>query len=365
MPRIDPNSLESFVTNLVHELGVSRGDAGDIAASLVAADLCGHSSHGVRQIPSKYVPEIAEGKIDPAADPVIEREDAGSALIDGRWAFGQVVGRMAVDAGVEKASEHGVGVVGLKNTSHIGRVGEWAERAAAEDMALVAFVCNPGSQYVAPAGSADRRLSTNPIAIGLPTFDALDFDLVLDIATSQVAHGKIKQRATEGTPLPEEWVIDASGESLTDGARFEDGGEGAMVPLGGTIAGYKGFGLSVMTELLAANVSDGFVSGQSDTAWGNHAAFQVLDLTRFTTREAVRERVLAFREYLDETTFSSDIPTGAGAKGENAMLPGEPEYRTARRHRDEGIPFSEEDVALLRELAVDNGLADAFSDAFK
>ncbi len=351
MPRIAPAPFESFLVDLARGLGTPDDLAAKFAASLVEADLVGHSSHGSRLLPAKYTAEIAADKIDPAAEPTIERDTGVFTTVNGRKAFGQVVAREAIDAGIAAAEDAGIGVVSLRNVSHIGRVGEWAERATAAGMGLVGFVANPGSQWVAPPGSAERRFSTNPIVVGLPTFDALPFPIVLDMASSQVARSKIREPDAAAGGLPADWLIDDDGAPLTDGAAFDNEGRGAMLPLGGLATGHKGFGLAVIAELLAGNASDGSVSGTDDVLWGNHALFFVLDLERCTSRAAIEERAAAMAAYVRETEYSSDIPTPWATKGEHALLPGEAEHERRLAHRENGIPIPADDAALLRELA--------------
>lgn len=361
MPTIEPRTLETFVARIVKELGADTSDAAAVAESLVSADLCGHHSHGVRLLPSKYQPEIREGKIDPTAEPVLERDSPLTAIVDGQKAFGQVVGRFAIDEAVAKARETGICVAGVRNVSHLGRIGEWTCRAAGSDLVCLAFVANPSSRHVAPAGTAEPRLSTNPISIGIPTFDAFDFPVLLDMATSQIAKGKTRLYDAEDEQLPEECVVTSDGESVIDPSRYLDG-QGALLPLGGLTSGHKGFGLATVAELLAANVSDGDVSGESDALWGNEAAFFLIDLTQFTTRERVAERITAFDEYL-ESTPSAEFNPGAAVPGDRPLLPGEAEYRQQRRQRREGISLSRQDAAAIAELAANQGLADAVPPA--
>jgi len=357
MPRIDRDELESFVTRIVKQLGTDDETATEVAESLVEADLRGHSSHGVRQLATKYVPEIEEGKIDPSATPVLEQIGPSQLIIDSQKAFGQAVGREAVDAVVSAAEASEVGVVGIRNVSHLGRIGEWAERVTDRGFAFIAFVCNPASRYVAPAGSAEARLSTNPITIGVPTFDAIEFPIVLDIATSQVAYGKTRMFRTNDKPIPEGLAVTSSGDPLTDPERLREG-DGALLPLGGLVSGYKGFGLAVVAELLAANLGDGSISGEVDPIWGNHAGFFAVDLTRFTTRDRLEERISAFAAYLRDTS-SAPFSPGVAAKGDEPLLPGEAEYRKLEEQRESGIFVSEEDARLLVALARDRGVEDA------
>lgn len=365
MPRVTVSELEAFTEELLVVLETPRSLATDVATSLVTADLRGHSSHGVRQLVSKYAGEISDGKIVPNAEPEIERGEEAWAVVDGNRAFGQLAGKLAVESAISRADEYGLGLASLKRVSHIGRVGEFAERACDAGMAFVGFVSNPGSAWVAPPGSAQRRFSTNPISLGVPTFDALEFPFVADLSTAQVAHGKIKERAANDQPLPDEWLVDDAGEPLTDATTFEETDEGAILPLGGRTAGYKGFNLGVMSELLAANIADGSVSGMDDVIWGNHAVFVVIDLTAFTTPDRVADRAETMAEYVRTTDFSADLASGAAAKGNETLLPGEAEDITSRRHREDGIPFSAADAAELRELAREKGMvSDEIPDPF-
>ena len=356
MPSIDRDALDVFARETLRELGLPSDSAAAVSTSLVEADIRGHQSHGVRLLPNKYADEIATGRIDPAAQPSVESGGEGYAVVDGNWSFGHLVGRKAVDVAVERAQENGISTVGLKRTSHIGRIGEWAERATDSGCAFLAYVCNPGNSWVAPAGSGQRRFSTNPIAMGLPTFDALEFPFVLDIATSQVAYGKIRKRVAENKPLPDEWAIGRDGEALVDSSRIANGDDWALLPLGGRTAGYKGFGLSFMSELLATHVTDSTASGADDVTWGNHAVFVVIDLKQFTTRERIEERTADIAAFVRDTDFSANLNPGAGARGDQTLLPGEAEHHTARKRRQEGIPIPDVDVASLVELARRHGL---------
>ncbi|MFW5917886.1 MAG: Ldh family oxidoreductase [Haloferacaceae archaeon] len=361
MPPVEPKALESLVAAIVEDFGAASGDATAVARSLVDADLCGHHSHGVRLLAAKYVPEIQDGKIEPAAEPALVRDSPTTAIVDGRDAFGQVTGRFAIDRAIEAATQSGLCVLGVRNGTHLGRVGEWAERAAAADLACLAFVTNPGSRHVAPAGTAWPRLSTNPIAIGIPTFDAVDFPILLDVATSQLAKGKTRLYAAQEKDLPEGVVRTSTGDAVTDPAEYLDG-RGALQPLGGTVAGHKGFGLAVVGELLAGIVSDGDVSGEADAAWGNEAAFFLVDPTRFSTRERIEERIVAFEAYL-ESTPSAEFGPGFAAHGDRPLLPGAAEHRQRRQSRREGISLPEADAAALVELATERGLEDVVPPA--
>lgn len=355
--RVDASGVESFVTDVVTALGARREVAAQVAESLVTADLRGHNSHGVARA-VLYAEMIDDGAIDPTATPEVVREDDTTANVDGRSQFGQVVGRKAIEVGVEKANDAGVAAVGVRDAAHLGRIGEWSERVASEGLVLVAFVnTQGGAQTVGPAGSADRLLSTNPISVSVPTFDALEFDIVLDIATSQVANGKIYEKEAADEQIPEGWTTKANGEPVLDPHDFIENEIGAMLPLGGRVSGYKGFGLGVIVELLASNISDGIATGETDPEWFNNAAcFLFVDPRRFTSRERIEERVTAFADRIRSATRSSDIPVGVATKADRALLPGELEHQTTVENRQKGIELPAATIKELNEFAAEIGV---------
>lgn len=351
---VPAGTLRAFTRDLLGGVGTPDEQARQVARSLVGSDLRGHTSHGVLRVPW-YVEMAEAGQLDPGATPTVEAADGATASIDGRRAFGQVVGRTVVREATERAAAHGVAAVGVRDATHLGRVGEWAARAADAEVCLLAFVnTQGGARTVAPPGSADRLLSTNPVAVGLPTFDALDFPVVLDAATSQVAHGKIRERAATGEPIPEGWTVGADGAPVRDAEAFLDG-EGAIRPLGGGVSGYKGFGLSVVTELLAAFVGTGQVAGGGDDWANNAAAFLAVDPLRFLAREAAADRVGTLADHLRSADPDPDVAVGAGASGSGPLLPGEAEHRAAERHRETGVPVPDRVLADLRSLAEEHG----------
>lgn len=365
---IDPAELEPFATRLLQATGAPAEAAAAVAESLVLSDLRGHNSHGTRRIP-QYTDSIRgelDGvyTIDPSALPSVVSEGPTHAQIDGRFAFGQVVGREAVDLAVEKADENGVAMIGIRDATHLGRIGEWSERVADEGFVFSAFVCGQGGSLVAPPGSAQRRFGTNPVSFGIPTFDALDFPIMFDIATSQVAGGKTAEAAAKGAPLHEEWTVDSAGEPVTDAAAFRDG-EGALLPVGGRASGYKGFGLAMVAELFSSIAGNGFVAAQTDHIRGNAAMFVAADPTLFSTRSEIEERITALEEYIDDTEFSPHVSAGHAAYGDRAHLPGEPEHRVEQDRRRDGIPLPERDIEELCELAVEHEVTDRIPGAFE
>jgi uncharacterized oxidoreductase len=360
MPTVDADDLEGFVAALVSATGADDDIAAQVAESLVLANLRGHESHGVRRLPMYWAWSRNEGDaalpVEPEARPELQEISATTAQVDGHSVYGQAVGRTATDHLVELAQDSGVALVGIRDASHLGRIGEWAERVAGADLLFGAFVGTQGGRLVAPPGSAQRRYSTNPLAFGVPTFDGLAHPIVLDMATSQVAHGKVRERIPDDEPLETAWTVRADGSAVTDAAAFTREGEGALLPLGGRESGYKGFGLAMIAELFGSIVGDGLVVSESTQSHGNAAMFVAADPTLFTTPEAVADRVASLAAYIHDTEFSPDVPAGAAAVGEEALLPGEVEYRTTEERLEHGIPLPEADATALLDLAGELGV---------
>lgn len=349
MVRIEADLLEKFVTNSLRTIGVPAESAAKISESLVLADLRGHHSHGVRRLP-QYAIMVENGRIKADTAPTVERASETTATVDGRSAFGQLAGRTAVDTLIQKTAAHGIAAVGVRDASHMGRIGEWAERTTDEDFLFMAFVNGQSDGSVAPPGSSEGRFFTNPLAFGIPTFSQLPFPIILDFATSQVANGKIKEHRTKGDSIPEGWAITSEGTPQTDPNALLEG-KGALLPLGGLVSGYKGFGLSLVAELFAATISDGVVVNQTDSPYSNAGAFVAIDPMMFTTEQRIKGRIAAIEEYVHSAPFHDELSPGFGAAGDTALLPGEAEYKAAHVQSSEGVHISDNDYELLIEFA--------------
>ena len=354
---IPERELRDFMTELLGRMDTPPATAATVAALLVGADLAGHTSHGVRQLHSRYAEEIAAGVIDPAAEPTVTPKSAHALQVDGQRAFGHLVGAAATDAGIEVATDAGVALVSIANTAHIGRVGAFAEQAAAAGCAFIGLVANPASAYVAPPGSAQRRFSTNPICLGMPTFGGLAFPLIADLSTSQVAHGKIKERTVTGEALPTDWVVQAGGGDLRDADAFEADGMGALRPLGGATAGHKGYALAVLNEVFAAVMTGGSISGMDEIVFGNHALFVLIDPTILASRSLIADRARTIGRYIRETIVDPEVSLGAATDAGAGLLPGEPEHRARQRNERVGVSIPRGDATLLGALAADVGVA--------
>jgi uncharacterized oxidoreductase len=330
--------LQDFAAKLLSALGSPSELAAQIAESLVMSDACGRNSHGIAILPL-YAEMIAANVIDPSSMPKIRMITESIINVDGCASFGQLTGQKSMQAGITAVRSNGAVVIGIRNGTHLGRLGEWAEQATSEGFVFMAFVnTSGGAKNVAAFGGHKRKLSTNPIAFGIPTFDALPFNIIADFATSQVSGSVIRERYRANIALHDEWTTTASGEPLKDAQAFMDGA-GALLPLGGRVAGHKGFGLAVIAELLGGLVG-GMVVGQHDPEWfSNSAMFILIDPCRFLSIAEIKDRIAAFAEHLHDD--------------DQVRLPGEGAHYKTLKAQESGIEIPEYVLQSLAKLAVE------------
>lgn len=340
MPILSVAPLTKLASELFQAAGAPPPVADLVAASLVESNLVGHDSHGVVRV-LQYLTSIDNGQLAPSAQPTIVQETAVMALIDGHGGFGQVAAHLGMETAIAKARQHGLAAVGLVDCGHVGRMGEWVQMAADAGLIGLAF-CNGGGGrgIVAPFGGTERILGTNPIAAAVPL--ASRPPLVLDFATSAVAEGKVRVARNSGKQIPEGWILDKSGNPSTHPADLYDGG--VILPA----AGHKGFGLSLLVELLG-----GLLTGAGVPALGmaprNGVLFIVLNIE-------------TFRPFADFTADGDAL--AAAVKGvkpaagfTEVLLPGEPEVRTAAQRRQQGIVLDDTTWQQLIDAAESRGVA--------
>src|SRR5271156_5510325 len=244
MPKIQAERLEEIGRALFVAAGTPADEAALVMRHIVGANLVGHDSHGVIQIPT-YIERIKVGHIVPGAPWVIVKESPNHTVVDGHWAFGYVANDKAMRLTIEKAEKGNVAAATVFRQGHIGRLSSYSQMAAKAGMiGIVTADSGRSPKAVAPFGGREARLGTNPITIAVPS--DLDGPLYLDMATSAVAAGKIALAAARGDQVPEGWITARDGKPTTDPKRYRGG---ALLPLGGT-EGYKGTGLAVIVEIL-------------------------------------------------------------------------------------------------------------------
>jgi uncharacterized oxidoreductase len=344
---VPADTLRNFVAAIFNRAGCEAAEAGDIAFHLLSANLTGHDSHGVVRVP-RYVDDIRSGAIVPGQSVTVVLEGPSHAVLDGNHGFGQVIGEQAVDIGIAKARATGLAVVALRRSGHLGRIGDWGERAARAGLISLHFVNGVGSQLVAPFGGTGRKFGTNPVCIAIPPLAGRPM-LLLDMATSVVAEGKALVASNGGKPIPAGSIIGPDGKLSSDpallygplvpnGPRLLDKGKGALRAMGE----HKGSGLAVLTDILAGVLCGNGASGPKGGTFTNGMLSIYLDPAIFGATDLVSETM----EFVDYVKAS---PTAEGV--EEVLVPGEPEARTRAEREANGVPLQVDVWVNLCNLA--------------
>lgn len=342
MKTIPAPKLVSLVAAIMQGGGSASSEAGTVARRLVDSNLVGHDSHGVIRV-GKYLEWVRAGWLAPNGKPTVVFDNDVIAIVDGNRGFGQVVGEFAGKLGTAKAAKMGIAMVGLRNCGHLGRVGDWAELAAAAGQVSLHFLNTSGAQRVAPFGGSDRRLSTNPITIGVPLADG--DPVILDVTTSTVAEGKLFVAINKGEQVPAGWIIDKGGKATTDPKDFYDGG--ALL----TVGAHKGSGLSIVVDLLAGALSTGKSSDPDDTVLRNNMLSIYIAPAVYDRDGAIAHEIARFVAWVKASPPA--VP------GQPVLMPGEVE-RSTRAHRAvEGIALDDKTWADLLAAAESVGIAAA------
>lgn len=337
MPTRNPEPLTQFAERLFVAAGVPAEDAKVVSRHLVDANLCGHDSHGVMRVP-QYLQFLAEGKYRAGVPLEVLSETPAVIAADAQWGLGQVQAHRLLARLVAKAETLGVASGTLRNSGHVGRLGEYAETVAARGLALIAAVNSHGAgRRVAPPGGREGRISTNPICLGVPT--ATD-PVVLDFGTSVAAEGKVRVHFQKKEPAPAGWLLDADGRPTTDPAVLYQDPRGTILPFGGSQA-YKGFGLGLLIDLFAGGLSGGACSNPAApmAGIGNALVFVVLDPAKFGGSDHF------LKETTGLSTFVRGCPTAPGV--DRITLPGDPERETKKHRLAAGIPIPDGTWELL------------------
>ncbi len=352
---IKADTLTSFIADIFKAAGCDAEESARIGHHLVSANLTGHDSHGVIRTP-RYVQWLREGKVKAGQKLTIVTETPTHALVDGNYGFGQTIGELAVDLGISKAKAAGLSVIALRHAGHIGRIGDWAERAADAGLVSIHFVNVAGGELVAAFGGVDRRFSTNPVCIGAPLPNGER--LILDFATSLVAEGKVLVASNGGKKLPEGALIEPDGRLSTDprtlygeiaGTHVRDpaNGAGALRAFGE----HKGSGLAVMCEILAGCLTGGGTSGPIPGGRRGQISNGMLSIYLSPGAFGAEQFAQAAKDYAEYVRASRPATPGVPV-----MVPGDPESRNRADRLANGVPLQADTWAAIVATARDLGL---------
>jgi LDH2 family malate/lactate/ureidoglycolate dehydrogenase len=337
-----PEQLKDFCARVLRKLGVPGAEAEITADSLVVANLRGVDTHGVMRM-TYYTAKLRSGVMKPEVDLTPIRETLATALLDGHDGIGQVISYRAMQIAIRKAREAGVAYVSVRNSNHLGACAYYSMMALPHDM--IGFVFTNASPRLAPTGGVDRLFGNNPWSIAVPAGRHLP--VVLDMANSVVAAGKIRILQKEGKPVPEGWALDAEGVPTTDP---EKALKGILLAIGG----YKGYGITLMVDLLTGVLADSSygprVKGMDAGDEVAHVAhsFMALDLSAF-------DDVAAFKARMD--SYIEEIKGSRKAKGNDTIyLPGELEFLREQERRETGIPLQAKVAEELRAIGKEYGV---------
>ncbi len=342
--RIHPGPLRDFIASALRVLGMPGNDAATVAALMADADLQGSDGHGVIRLP-QYARRIRAGGVNlhPAIRVVEER--AGMALIDGDNGMGHLVMTRAAALAVEKARVAGVAWVGTRMSNHAGPASLYARMPLASDMLGMYFAVG-NANHLPPWGGLDLLLSTNPIAVAVPA--GRHTAIVLDMATTVAAYGKVKAKAQRGETMPIGWMIDRLGKPLTDPRRAD---EGFLLPIGG----YKGYGLALIVGLLAGTLNHAAMGkdvvdfNYDDTSATNTGqAIVAIDIAAFGDLHGFKDRVDLL---IDDLRASRRLPDV-----DRIWLPGEQSSAKRVEYSRDGIPMAAALLQNLERLADDLGI---------
>ena len=327
---IGPDELRTRVSRIFERLGVPAEDAGIVSHHLVEADLRGVHSHGVIRVPT-YATALKAGKINPTPKLEVVEDHGGQVVMDGDFGLGQLTAFRANELAIERGKEHGIAAVALRRSTHCGAMAYYAIRA--REAGLIGLAITNAGMNMTPTGGTAKIIGNNPLAMAVPT--TREWPMVLDMATSVVAGGKLDVARSKGESIPLGWARDKDGNPTTDPVAAR---AGSLEPLGGP----KGYGMALMLDVLAGVLSGGRFGGMLgvDPDRGGMAQFfMTIDVTRFMPMEQFKARM---DELIDQIHESPKSP------GVNKIyVAGEIEYGLQSARERDGVPVEESVLAEL------------------
>ena len=337
------DALRGYCAEIFARSGIPADDARLVADSLIEADLRGVHSHGVMMVPG-YVANIRQGRVNRQPNIRVVRELAAGVLVDGDNGMGQVVARQAMTLAINKARQSGVGVASVMRSTHYAAGAYWTQMAVEQDM--IGLALTSAGAIIAPFGGRTKLFGTNPWTIAVPA--QAEYPVVLDMATSVMAGGKLAWASVRGDPVPPGWALDSEDRPTTDP---DKGLAGRLLP----ISGYKGYGLMVMVDMLATLLSGAAIgpeimdNGREGRPQNVGHYFQAIDVSAFMPLDAFKARVDEYTRLVR----ASELEAGSA----QVLMPGEREYRLADKRRREGIPMPVTMLARLETISKELGIA--------
>lgn len=343
MERYDPEAVKKLVANISKAAGVPENDASIFAESLVEADVHGTATHGVSRL-NIYVRRIQKGLIDPRATLSFDQKRSAVLAADAGNGLGQVQAFKVLERLIPMAKKSGVAAATIHNSQHFGTLSYYCNKAAAQDMILIATTnCEPS---MSPEGGCQAYFGTNPLGASFPT--GKGYPVKVDLATSLVARGNIIAAHMKGEDIPLGWALDPDGKPTTNA-------EKALLGTVLTMAGHKGYALALMVEIFSGVLSDAAVGSSVGSMYKDMDRkqdvghfFCLLDINAFIDVSVFKNRIDAM---IDEIKACRKRP---GV--DEILVPGERSFRTASTNRRKGITIGEETLNELKGLCEELGV---------
>ncbi len=344
MDRLPAATLLAFAEKAFGQAGLPEGDARAVAQLMVEADLQGSEGHGIFRLP-QYIRRLRAGGVNPRPRIRIERERAATALVHGDNGMGHLVMKYAAELAIDKARAAGAAWVGARWSNHAGPASLYAKMPMRAGM-IGQYLAVGNANHLPPWGGVEMLLSTNPIAIAIPALE--EPPIVLDMATTVAAFGKVKTRAQRGEAMPEGWMVDRDGRPLTDPQRMN---EGFLLPIGG----YKGYGMALVFGMLAGTLNGAAMgrevidfNADDSSATNTGQAILAIDIEAFGEKAQFLRSVDA---------LARDIRGSRRMKGfERIFLPGEQSHRKHRENSRDGVALPQVLLKTLNELGAALGI---------
>ena len=338
------SELERFTASIYEKAGLPPSDAACAARLMIMADLRGVDGHGVIRLPT-YVGRIRAGGVNTRPDIRVVEDRPSTALIDGDNGMGQLIMSRAAEVAIEKADRTGVAWVGARMSNHAGFGALYAEMPMARDM-IGLYVAVASANHMPPWGGVEKLLGTNPLTVAIPALE--EKPVLLDMATSVVAYGKIKTHRLTGKSMPVGWMIDRRGQPVTDPSRSD---EGFLLPIGG----YKGSGLAIVIGMLAGLLNGAFFgrdcvdfNADASSVTNTGHAVIALKISNFCPVDEFKRRVDASIREIRNSERVEGV--------DRIWLPGEKEYTCLADRSANGIPLNAPLRKSLNDLAMSLGV---------
>lgn len=345
---VTPSNIESYIKTVLLTIGLPKNDCEIVSSLITQADMIGSDAHGIFRLP-QYVKRLLNGGINKEPNITIEKEKSSMALINGDNGMGHLIMEKAANIAVEKAKKNGVAWVGANSSNHAGPASLYARIPLKANMIGI-YVAVGSANHVPPWGGIDMLLSTNPIAITIPSNERPP--IVLDMATTVAAYGKVKEKLQRNEEMPQGWMIDADGNPLTDPSKSS---EGFLLPIGGA----KGYGLALMFGILAGTLNGAafgkaVVDFNADaSSFTNTGHFVIaLDVAAFVDPKIFKKNI---DDVWDQMKASRLLPGF-----DKIRLPGERSFEVCQDRQKNGIPIHNNLRSALDEISDELNIAKIF-----